>query len=1794
MCFENLMKIVNFKLKIKSVLFLLSAFLVAGIGIFIYSYFSKPAMAAWFNENWLYRKAITLTITSSANDITDLETLVTVDTSATGKFQSSCQDLRFTNQGGKLLPYYIDSGCGTASTKVWVMADLVPKNTTTYTMYMYYGNPTAPAASDSNKFRLFNGLVGYWALNEASWNGTAGEVKDNSISGGNGTASCYYTGCTVPTGGAAGKYSNAASLTGGAAGNGSTTSQYVSVSPTSAADITTSSMTVSAWIKTSVKDDYRYIVNKYSTKGYRFFETTPSGHIVFQITDGTNSPYVESTTDASSNAWIHVMGVRSTSDNKLYIYVNGVQEGSATDTTAGATLTESSGVRIGMDNESMGNRGWSGSIDDVRVYNRALSTSEISQLYSSPGNLASYASTISKPTTSAGTEEQGPGPVGYWKFDDGQGTNAQDSSSSNNDGTLSGATLPTWQPEDRCVAGKCLYFDGSSSYISNANESNFDFANTTFTASGWFRTGQTSGGYLMAKGAGWLINVNNTTANKLGVQIKNGSGQNVQRASSSDVNDNKWHYYSVTITTDTAVAANQNITIYIDGKLDQGSLLTPSYVYSANNDPLEFGDRLVSAAHQDYFGGFIDEPKIYPYARSAAQIKTDYLAGKANASAHSGAGAVLGASTQDYLSNGLVGYWKMDEASWSGSSADVLDASGNSNNGTAGCAGVGCTKPAGAATGKFGNGGSFDGTQYVDAGTGSSLDITGNITVSAWINLSASVDANSYDRIISKGEDSSEASGAYAMWINGNKVEFAIYQSGTKAYSKYTSTSLSTGTWYHLVGVYDGSMMKIYLNGVLENSDAASGAIDSSANNLYLGARYGSPTANRDFNGKLDEVRIYNRALSPTEVSNLYNWAPGPVGYWKMDDHVKGASQTIVDISGNGNNGTTYNHTDCSQAQGKYGGACSFDGTDDYVSVADANSLDTGMLTVSFWMNPKAFSGNEQDLITKWGTSWGIWKANTASNLVMYFKSGGNSGGNSVVTNNLSNNTWTYITFTYDGSVLRSYQNGVQINSTTLNKSMDLGANPILIGAYTNGAYPYNGLLDDIKIYNYARTSKQIVSDMNGSHPNVGSPVGSPLGYWKFDEGQGTTAHNSGNGGSALNGTLTNMTSPATATSGWTQAGKYGKGLIFDGTDDYVSTSNESTFDGLTGFTISAWTKLDSYCSVATCWRTIISKRSAWSTTGIPFELQYQRSTDSYAIRGIVKGNDTVVYSTQSPAQLPAGVWHHLVLTWDGATLKLYLDGALNNSTAATVSITDNNTDVTIGYNIANEYFAGTMDEVKMYNYALTADEVKLEYNHGSSLQMGALGSNSSYDKNSANQEYCVPGDSTSCAPPVARLDFEEGKDDTCSGGTNDVCDTSGSGNDGAWNGTGSHWTSGKVGKAGKFNGTDDYVDLGDPASGDLDMGTGDFTVQAWVKTGTVSEEKAIIRKGAGYGGDIGWRLTIKSDGTLNPTIEDSLGFTTFTSTSRIDNNKWHFVVAAFDRDGNGTIYIDGKQDGTPTSIASRSGNIDNSLSALLGGNGNGNWLNGSIDQMRIYKYLRTPAQIAYDYNRGGPVGWWKFDECQGDTLHDSSGNNNSGTHSGSTTMGTCSDGTNTTAWSKGATGKRNSSLYFNGTDDYVNIGSGTSLDQTSQVSVSAWVYPTNNTGWYVIFQRGDGTPNGYRLKISNTSKWAFNPDASGSWTYSTDDAAINTWSYVVGTWDGTTTKLYVNGVLVSTTSDSGTPTSTAGEVANIGSYGNGAGQLFPGQIDDVRIYNYALTASQVKNVYNNGAINFAPATGAP
>jgi len=1772
----------------------------------------KSAEAAWFNENWAYRKAVTVTVSSSSSDITNLETLITVDTTGiTAKLQTSCQDLRFTNTNGKLLPYYIDScNDNSATNKIWVMADLVPKNTTTYTMYMYYGNPSASAASNSALFDNVVNLKAYWTFNDGS--GTA--PKDSSISGNNLALSCTGASCTNASW-ATGNYSNALLFNSGTGNNWAGTSTNIDYSATDA-------FTVEAWVKpTNTATCRQSIVSSGESQGAGFVLAQPEGNcdnfrIWANISGGWSS--IDSNTAVVTGTWQHVAA--SYDGSTLRIYINGVLDNSGdySGTLGGTSNSTVVGARNTADQHW-----YVGTADDVRIYSTARTDAQIAADYANTScggqtcNIATNAPATIVPSTSFATEEQGPGPVAYWKFDDGQGSTTQDSSQNNLDGTLN--NTPTWQTEDFCISGKCLYFDGTNNEnVSKSDDSKLDFAAAdNFTVSAWAkRNGASSANnFIITKAqAGYTgYKLYQDASGDYCFDVSDGTNTDTACTSAVEFDDDKWHLVQG------VKSGTTSITLYVDGNQRAQDASIAATGTLANTGTFYVGVDLDGTSNE--WLGFMDDAKVYPFARTAAQILQDYNSGLANAGTKQGTSAVLGASPEKWLSDGLVGYWRMNDAGVDAEGETITDSSGNGNTGTLygdnsigdNGTGLDCT-----AAGKYGSGCSLDGTDdYASFVNSSSItSISSKGTISLWVKLNAVPSGENIAALIDVDGTGCVGRGLY---FHLTSTSFKL-QYGTGSCTNVISTTTpATGTWYHLVATWDSaSGAKMYVNGILEDTDTSLPTFSIAQASAYIGTQAGTL---RFLNGVVDETRIYNRALSPKEVSDLYNWAPGPVGYWNFDEKT---GTTTYDTSGNGLSGSFGNGSIPSYptwANGKVGGALSFDGTNDYVYVADNATLDPSVgMSLSTWIKLNALpSSGSKDyiIIDKWsGTGdqrsyeWDVLKADNK----VYFYSTPDGTTTKTVTSDsaLVTNTWYHLEVTYDGTTIKMYVNGVQQSSTTTTTSIYPSTTNFVIGGNDGGATanPFNGIIDDVRIYNYARTQKQVVSDMNAGHPAVGSPVGSAIGYWKFDEGADNTCSggtndtcNSGSQGSTLDGAGSGFSSPATASSGWTQAGKFGRALIFDG-DARISITDNAAISPTTAITLSAWINPSTISGAQGVFGKYVSESNRRSyLLGLSGNKPYFILTSDGTNGANITGNTAIT----------AGSWYHVIATYDGSNIALYVNGVFDKSTPYSNGIYDSTDPLLIGDGDANWwYFHGSIDEAKLYNYALTSNEIKTEYNKGSSMVLGTLSDNSSYQTNAANQEYCIPGDSTSCTAPVGRWDFEEGTGaNAYDKSGNGYAGTVTVGASGTQTAVSQAWKTGKVGAAVNLDGTDDYIDP-TAINGFGTLAGGSFTVSLWFNTGNTNTRQSIIGDWDAAGANDSF--SIETGGFL----QDSTHITTHNKTGGSINyldsnvvystNTWYHVEVTNDASSTTRrIYVNGvlKNSDANTGI-----NAGSKLTIGRAGAYSGLYLKGIVDQIRIYNYARTPAQVAWDFNRGSPVGWWKFDECQGTTANDSSGNGNSGTLTiGATgdedTVGTCT--TSSTAWGSGATGKRNYSLSLDGTDDYITRADDADFDfaAADNFTVSAWAKHDGvifaNPDY--ILTKADTTTGGYKLWMDGNGNLCFGVDDDSNWGTIDDyictsgvDFDDSAWHLVTGVKTGTTKiELFVDGISrASDSTISATNTLANSNALYIGMDRDGTSAGWDGQIDDVRIYNYALTPVQVKDVYNNGAVNFAPSSGAP
>jgi len=420
----------------------------------------------------------------------------------------------------------------------------------------------------------------------------------------------------------------------------------------------------------------------------------------------------------------------------------------------------------------------------------------------------------------------------------------------------------------------------------------------------------------------------------------------------------------------------------------------------------------------------------------------------------------------------------------------------------------------------------------------------------------------------------------------------------------------------------------------------------------------------------------------------------GLVAWWKLDET---SGLTAADSSGNGNDGTLINMTGNEWTTGMVDGALAFDGDND--AITGIGDCPTGNFTVAGWAKDtggggwKVFYSAEQEI---W---FGV---DSGATPAIWLDCGGNGNGAQTAAGTWTLNTWHHIAATWDGTTVHIYLDGVDMGITTFGTPENPLAVAAVIGAWSGNPNDENwfGTLDDVRLYNRALSADEIAAL---------AVKGGFVGWWKLDESSGTNASDSSGNGN--DGTLTNM-----AGDEWTDGAVDGA-LEFDGADDYVqTTSNESKTS--TDFTWACWFKADT---------TIGAHHLIWQ--GKATENGWGAGASGHHEAHINIGaydTDNILgcfYGTNEDAAAPGVIridtsfsdttnWHHvafLVTDADSSPSgELFLDGvSVGTDTGNQTGRTDWDTNLRIGRPGANDrYFDGTIDDVRVYNRALSADEI--------------------------------------------------------------------------------------------------------------------------------------------------------------------------------------------------------------------------------------------------------------------------------------------------------------------------------------------------------------------------------------------------------------------------------------------------------------------------------------------------------
>jgi len=521
-----------------------------------------------------------------------------------------------------------------------------------------------------------------------------------------------------------------------------------------------------------------------------------------------------------ANRWHHIVMLRR--NGVTQYYVDGIQNQTWNKYTQTPILP--SAFTIGS---STGIRFFSGGIDDVRIYNRALSASEVQRLY----NFESKGTSFAEYNLNA-----------YYPFSG----DAHDASGHGNEGDISYDVWQNSSPDRFKQPGSCYNFldlDGvnfSGPPITQTdNWTMVTWVNPSLAEAGGYSTALLVGydnGYNIYNGVG--LGVNYTS---LGCRIYAPDGvADLNDAGDNTVNPGDWHQL-------VALRDRGTTTCYLDGNILP---LSPYSSTTTPNTPTGFSIGVCAGNGDAPFTGLIDEPRIYSRALSSAEVQrlyvkdTDFVTLQAT--------TINGNSIPMSLTNGLVAYYPFN--------GDAHDATENGNDGEV----VGAT-PCNDRLGNPNSAFSFNGVGNYIRFVPVPLCQTDNWTISAWLNPSSIAQDG---MAVCLGYDDGNTGNGFSFGLSANDTPSKNLSGvlGGVAWAPSGYAFPSANVWHHIVMLRSNGVTQYYVDGIQNQTWKTYTQTPITPSSFTIG----SSTGIRFFNGAIDNVRVYNRALSATEVNALY------------------------------------------------------------------------------------------------------------------------------------------------------------------------------------------------------------------------------------------------------------------------------------------------------------------------------------------------------------------------------------------------------------------------------------------------------------------------------------------------------------------------------------------------------------------------------------------------------------------------------------------------------------------------------------------------------------------------------------------------------------------------------------------------------------------------------------------------------------------------------------------------------------------------------------------------------------
>ena len=830
----------------------------------------------------------------------------------------------------------------------------------------------------------------------------------------------------------------------------------------------------------------------------------------------------------------------------------------------------------------------------------------------------------------------------------------------------------------------------------------------------------------------------------------------------------------------------------------------------------------------------------------------------------------------------------------------------------------------------------LDGTNYVklvDADGKSMLNGCREVTVSYWGKVySTSANWGFY------------ASASDDAIISGREKYLGVYDNGTllKADRYYNAgarpdspqTAAEFCEWHYVTAVFGENSTSMYVDGTKVgevNSEDKISKILGEDGVAYLGkANWGT---GEYYDGLIDEVSVYNYALSEDEITDLYRKYTKPsypaekkvLAEFTFDDEETGF------VSENGKAVTA--GTNVLSEDAVSGKALSLDGTgSNYLKVTDkdGNALldECEELSVSYWTKVSdtgtnwAYYASKDDEVQTFGQECYIAAADKADSYeAVRWKNNGSRAENPTAT--VTEDKWRQITVVYGKLSTSVYVNGVLKSEIKGNTALpDIVGNDgvFYIGRANWGSGEYfKGLIDEVRICNYALTQEEVTAFYKEKAPSAETEK-KCLASFTFDDEETGFVNENGKADAAG----TNVLSEDAIS---------GKALSLDGTgSNYLKVTDQdgnALLSGCEEITVSYWRKVD---DTGTNWAFYAAADNNAQTY---LKEQYLGIIDSATKTEVQRWKNSGTRAATVKADLAQNTWQYVTYVFGAEDTKIYLNGKYQtgmNSSYALDNILGKDGVLYLGR--ANwksgEFFNGLLDEVSIYNYAMTEDEICLSY-----------------------EKYEDPNKTGSC---IARFSFDD--EENGFAGNDAVAKTAS---------TAELTEDAVAGKALKLDGTGtNYLTVTKENGDSLLTGLEELTISYWNKVDNDASNwvyyMAPDDAGQNYLTET-YLGMLEKQGKLTAERYKNSGQRPGSATATVTGGAWNHVTVVYSADKT-SIYVNG-------ALSSEMGS-GYKLSDILGENGifylgkanwgTGEYYNGLIDEVSIYDYALDAKEVEKIY----------------------------------------------------------------------------------------------------------------------------------------------------------------------------------------------------------------------------------------